>query len=304
MQDIETSKGKKRNREPERDVIVIGDSNDDVNNDDDDVNNDGKNDVNNDGKNDVNNDDEVEIISSNVFWKPEELKGMTLIESNNEVIKLLCGITHPKYGDSIGKISIYRDGRIEIDCDCYPGCKKGTYNFILFYFYFSYKICPSEFEKEAGFTGASNWRGHIWVFVDVHKKSLRDTKLLKYYKGSIKDRCDPVKPVRSRTVHRDEFMKCTACGKRRLFMCRNKDQCKAYHQATKNSATWTCSDFPYKFLRCEDDERRGAKNLVRGCPLKPTCEGCSSCVCFGCDMCRFDDCDCRTCLDYILNIEV
>ncbi|XP_021726145.1 protein ULTRAPETALA 1-like [Chenopodium quinoa] len=219
MLDTEKWKAKKINQVAQHEIIVIGDS------DDDDVNDY----VNNNG----NDDDEVEIISSNeIFFEPEELKGMTLIERNNEVIKLLCGITHPKYGDSIGKISIYRDGRIEIDCDCYPGCN-------------AEKISPSEFEKHAGFNGVSNWRGHIWVFVDVTKERLRETKLLKYYRGSTKDRSDPVKPARSRTVHRDEFMKCTACGKRRPFLRRTKDQCKVYHQATKNSDTWTCSDFPY-----------------------------------------------------------
>lgn len=54
-------------------------------------------------------------------------------------------------------------------------------------------------------------------------------------------------------------------------------------------------------ITCDDDEERGSRRVYRGCLNSTTCKGCTSCVCFGCDTCRFSDCSCQTCIDFTRN---
>ncbi|MBA0743828.1 hypothetical protein Gogos_006482 [Gossypium gossypioides] len=56
-------------------------------------------------------------------------------------------------------------------------------------------------------------------------------------------------------------------------------------------------------ITCDDDEERASRRVYRGCSRSPTCKGCTSCVCFGCEICRFTDCSCQTCIDFIRNAE-
>ncbi|KAJ0571003.1 putative developmental regulator, ULTRAPETALA [Helianthus annuus] len=48
---------------------------------------------------------------------------------------------------------------------------------------------------------------------------------------------------------------------------------------------------------CEDLEERSSRRHS-GFPKKTNCKGCTSCVCFGCRMCRFEDCGCQECIAY------
>ncbi|RVW46365.1 Protein ULTRAPETALA 1 [Vitis vinifera] len=54
-------------------------------------------------------------------------------------------------------------------------------------------------------------------------------------------------------------------------------------------------------ITCEDEEERASRRVYRGCLRSPTCRGCTSCVCFGCEICRFSDCSCQTCIDFTRN---
>ncbi|GAY55721.1 hypothetical protein CUMW_166330 [Citrus unshiu] len=54
-------------------------------------------------------------------------------------------------------------------------------------------------------------------------------------------------------------------------------------------------------ITCDDEEERASRRVYRGCIRSPTCKGCTSCVCFGCDICRFSDCSCQTCIDFTRN---
>ena len=54
-------------------------------------------------------------------------------------------------------------------------------------------------------------------------------------------------------------------------------------------------------ITCDDEEERASRRVYRGCTRSPTCKGCTSCVCFGCDICRFSDCSCQTCADFTNN---
>ncbi|KAK4395952.1 protein ULTRAPETALA 2 [Sesamum angolense] len=55
-------------------------------------------------------------------------------------------------------------------------------------------------------------------------------------------------------------------------------------------------------LTCDNPEERETRKVCRGCPRAQRCEGCEQCVCLGCDMCRFEDCHCQACVEYILNM--
>ncbi|KAK2651025.1 hypothetical protein Ddye_018514 [Dipteronia dyeriana] len=54
-------------------------------------------------------------------------------------------------------------------------------------------------------------------------------------------------------------------------------------------------------ITCDDEEERASRRVYRGCTRSPTCKGCTSCVCFGCEICRFSDCSCQTCIDFTMN---
>ncbi|GMH05662.1 hypothetical protein Nepgr_007502 [Nepenthes gracilis] len=219
----------------------------------------------------------------------KELGRIDVLRQESEFIEVVCGITSSKHGDFLGKLRIYARGKLEITCECQTGCPEGN-------------LKPSEFGKHAGYRGTRKWQRKIWVTVKGKKVSLGKTKLLKYYKGSASDPSAGLRPLRGRVVHHDEFIQCTICNKERRFLLRTHPECRIFHDASFNK-NWTCADFPYAVLRCKDAEERACKRKLRGCPRKPTCRGCSYCVCFGCPMCRFQDCSCRICVDFILNAE-
>lgn len=58
--------------------------------------------------------------------------------------------------------------------------------------------------------------------------------------------------------------------------------------------------FPTR-VTCDDEEERASRKVLRGCSRAPSCTGCMKCVCFGCETCRFKDCDCQTCVDFYRN---
>lgn len=78
----------------------------------------------------------------------------------------------------------------------------------------------------------------MWVMVEGEKVPLRKTALLKYYDLSHKS----AKGSRNgRQFHRDEFIRCTRCGKQRRFRLRSKEECRIYHDCVAKH-NWTCAD--------------------------------------------------------------
>ena len=72
-------------------------------------------------------DDEIEVFSHPPLFSNEELNGIHGIKRGEGFIELDCGCTNATYGDSAGKFRIYGNGKLEVSCDCYPGCNGGTY---------------------------------------------------------------------------------------------------------------------------------------------------------------------------------
>ncbi|KAG4906068.1 hypothetical protein JHK86_057350 [Glycine max] len=99
---------------------------------------------------------------------------------------------------------------------------------------------------------------------------------------------------------KDEFQRCTRCGKERRFHLKSRPDIKNYHDASNNKC-WTCSLWPYQKITCNDDEEISCLKASRGCSRSSTCQGCSTCYCEGCIKCHFEDCNCQECRDFMLN---
>ncbi|AQK99959.1 Protein ULTRAPETALA 1 [Zea mays] len=135
------------------------------------------------------------------------------------------------------------------------------------------KLTPAAFEKHSGKETAGKWRNSVWVMVEGEKVPLSKTVLLKYYYLARKSGSGGGGGCgrrNGRPSHRDEFVCCTRCGKGRR-------------------------------VSCADEEERASRKVLRGCSRSPSCTGCMKCVCFGCETCRFVDCDCQTCVDFYRN---
>ncbi|XP_024994964.1 protein ULTRAPETALA 1-like [Cynara cardunculus var. scolymus] len=200
-------------------------------------------------------------------------------------VEVTCGCTSHCYGDAVGTLRVFASGDLEISCDCTPGCQED-------------KLTPAAFEKHSGRETARKWKNNIWVIVDGEKVPLSKTALLKYYNQALRKTSN--RSQTGRVCHRDEFLRCTQCNKLRRFRLRTKEECRAYHDAFINDH-WKCSDMPYDKITCEEEEERASRRVYRGCLRSTTCKGCTSCVCFGCDTCRFSDCRCQTCIDFTRN---
>ncbi|KAL9167342.1 hypothetical protein ABFS82_05G090600 [Erythranthe guttata] len=148
-----------------------------------------------------------------MFTQEELIQFHGVFRNTQEFLEIDCGCTNPKYGDTPGKLRVYIEGKIEIDCTCMDNCPKVN-------------ISPIEFARHAGRTNAhNNWKSQIWVFShDGHKIALWRTCLLKYHTHTFQ------RPLRQ-VIHRDEFLRCSQCNKERRFILRNKEGIKIYHQA-------------------------------------------------------------------------
>ncbi|KHN12050.1 Protein ULTRAPETALA 2 [Glycine soja] len=106
--------------------------------------------------------------------------------------------------------------------------------------------------------------------------------------------------MRKQNFHRDEFLRCTTCGKERRFHLKSRPDIKNYHDALNNKC-WICSLWPYQKITCNDDEEISSLKASSGCSRSSTCQGCSTSYCEGCIKCHFEDCNCQECRDFMLN---
>ncbi|KAF3973970.1 hypothetical protein ACB098_04G032300 [Castanea mollissima] len=222
-----------------------------------------------------------------VMFSEEELSEMSGVRRCLNYIEVTCGCTSHRYGDAVGRLRVFQNGDLEITCECTPGCQED-------------KMTPAAFEKHSGRETARKWKNNVWVIVNEEKVPLFKTVLLKYYNQASKNANGSHRSHNGRACHRDEFIRCTRCNKDRRFRLRTKEECRIHHDALADS-NWKCSDLPYDKISCDDDEERASRRVYRGCARSPTCKGCTSCVCFGCEICRFSDCSCQTCVDFTMN---
>ncbi|XP_044494125.1 protein ULTRAPETALA 2-like [Mangifera indica] len=221
------------------------------------------------------------------MFHEEELNLMKGLRRGANYIEVECGCTNKKYGDSIGKLKVFANGQFVIDCHCSRHCTER-------------KLTPYDFEEHSGRPGNRKWTHHVWVHINEDKVPLYKTELLKFYKYAANEVSASCRG--KRTFHRDEFIRCVRCKKERRFRLRTKEECRIYHDALA-AKRWKCVDRPYDKITCAVDEERASRKSSRGCPRFANCEGCTSCVCVGCLKCRFKDCSCRACVDFMQNAE-
>ncbi|CAH8318041.1 unnamed protein product [Eruca vesicaria subsp. sativa] len=233
--------------------------------------------------------EEEEIQCGSRLFEEEELQEMSGVIVGGGYVEVMCGCTSHRYGDAVARLRVFPNGDLEISCECTPGCDED-------------KLTPAAFEKHSGRETARKWKNNVWVIVGGEKVPLSKTVLLKYYNESSKKLKRSNKSQGTKVLHRDEFVGCIECGKERRFRLRSRDECRLHHNAMADP-NWKCSDFPYDKITCEAEEERGSRKVYKGCTRSPTCKGCTSCVCFGCELCRFSDCSCQTCVDFTSNVK-
>ncbi|CAN7110106.1 unnamed protein product [Brassica rapa subsp. narinosa] len=233
--------------------------------------------------------EEEEMQCGSTLFEQEELQEMSGVNVGGGYVEVMCGCTSHRYGDAVARLRVFPNGDLEITCECTPGCDQD-------------KLTPAAFEKHSGRETARKWKNNVWVIVGGEKVPLSKTVLLKYYNEASKKLNRSNKSQGTKVFHRDEFVGCIECGKERRFRLRSRDECRLHHNAMADP-NWKCSDFPYDKITCEAEEERGSRKVYKGCTRSPTCKGCTSCVCFGCELCRFSDCSCQTCVDFTSNVK-
>ncbi|RAL42903.1 unnamed protein product [Cuscuta campestris] len=223
------------------------------------------------------------------LFSDEEVGDINGLKVGDDYVEVTCGCTSHRYGDAVGKLRVFSSGELGIVCECIPGCQED-------------KMTPAAFEKHSGRETARKWKNNIWVIVNGEKVPVAKTALLKYYIQSSKHANGSNKSNTPKVCHRDEFIRCTVCKKHRRIRLRTPEECRSFHDALANT-NWKCSDMPHDKVTCEDEEERGSRRVYRGCLRLATCRGCTSCVCFGCQVCRFPDCPCQSCIDFTTNVK-
>ncbi|VVA29595.1 PREDICTED: ULTRAPETALA [Prunus dulcis] len=241
--------------------------------------------------------------SNEIMFRDEDIKQLEniheLVQGPNYV-EVICGCTSKKYGDQVGKLKISSTGQFQINCECSAPstCEEvGVLEEIG-------KLTPEEFEKHSREKegGPRKWKSNIWVTIKGKKVPLWKSGLMRYYKHASNEGKLGSSSRRRGTFHRDEFLLCSKCKKERRFRLRTKQECKAFHYASMIKK-WKCSDHPYDKIKCGDEEERASRKSCRGCPRTSTCKGCTCCVCLGCLRCRYLDCNCRICVDFMQNAQ-
>ncbi|KAI4322895.1 hypothetical protein L6164_022546 [Bauhinia variegata] len=230
-------------------------------------------------------------------------EGLQLIEGYErgaDFIKVDCGCTLKKYGDFGGRLRVDATGKFSIDCQCFVGCTKGKFPSL---FIIKLNILtPDEFEKHTEKGGSKRWQYNIWIQTGGKKIPLLRSALFKYYAPAANADNATSVGSRKRKFHRDEFVHCSLCNKERRFQLRNKEECKLYHDAAINE-NWKCSDWPGHNITCKEADERASRKAYRGCPRQLRCQGCFACVCLGCYKCRYLECTCRLCTDFVQNVD-
>ncbi|KAF7836766.1 protein ULTRAPETALA 1-like [Senna tora] len=179
-------------------------------------------------------------------------------------------------------------------------------------------VTPKEFEKHVG-KETRKWTSNIWVQIDGEKVPLEKSKVMKYYNHKANAKNWSKFVSRNKKFHKDEFIRCSKCNKERRFRRRSAKEMKEYHDALNNK-NWECSEWHYNKnnttanqskafvelmileksrITCDEEEERDNRKMYRGCPAIKHCRGCNYCICNGCLKCRFLNCNCQPCTDFM-----
>ncbi|KHN18258.1 Protein ULTRAPETALA 1 [Glycine soja] len=137
-----------------------------------------------------------------ILFDEEELKMILDFKIGEDYIEFVCGATNKKYGDYVGRLKINNEGQYFITCECCPDCPLGK-----------------------GVEGGRETSGFI---------AKTKTPLIKYYThlANVANRKDSA--MWKQNFHRDEFLRCTRCGKECRFHLKSRPDIKNYHDALTN----------------------------------------------------------------------
>ena len=62
-----------------------------------------------------------------MFTEEEIGNFLGVLQVTPQFIEIECGSTNPRYGDTVGKLRVFSDGKVEVDCICRVDCDKGNY---------------------------------------------------------------------------------------------------------------------------------------------------------------------------------
>ncbi|KAK9269325.1 hypothetical protein L1049_001096 [Liquidambar formosana] len=60
------------------------------------------------------------------LFTDQELKDISGLRKGPDNVEVTCGCTRRKFGDAVGKLRVFADGRLEIKCECNPSCQEGN----------------------------------------------------------------------------------------------------------------------------------------------------------------------------------
>lgn len=80
---------------------------------------------------------------ADMFTEKELENFMGVLKRGSDYVEIECGCTVTKFGDTNGKLRIFPDGRLEIDCQCYRGCPQGPIYFSLLLLFHRFFFPPN-----------------------------------------------------------------------------------------------------------------------------------------------------------------
>ncbi|KAJ0254119.1 Protein ULTRAPETALA 2 [Hirschfeldia incana] len=223
---------------------------------------------------------ERECRSKKTLFSEEELQEISGVIVGDDYVEVMCGCTSHRTETPLLGLGFSQMETSKSLANALP---------------LAMKLSPAAFEKHSERETSRNWRNNVWVFIEGDKVPLAKTVLLRYYNQTLKTNSNG-----SKVIHRDEFVGCSRCGKERRFRLRSRGECRKHHDALVEP-NWKCCDYPYHKITCDEEEERVSRKVYRGCTRSASCKGCTSCVCFGCKLCRYSDCNCQTCFDFTTN---
>ncbi|XP_057461108.1 protein ULTRAPETALA 2-like [Actinidia eriantha] len=90
------------------------------------------------------------------MFSNEELRGITNIEKGPNYIAAKCVLKSQDHGELPGRLMVFPEGKLEISCECYPGCPKDT-------------LSPRSFMKHCESRQPSNWKNRICIIDEEDK---------------------------------------------------------------------------------------------------------------------------------------
>ncbi|KAK4769026.1 hypothetical protein SAY86_027176 [Trapa natans] len=65
-------------------------------------------------------------VGQALLFSDDELREVYGFRRGSDYIEVTCGCTSHRYGDAVGRLRVFLNGDLEINCECFPGCNEGA----------------------------------------------------------------------------------------------------------------------------------------------------------------------------------